>query len=410
MADQSSPVGWLEFFFEGYLPESPCPPGCRHRHSSWRGQTGSVCSEPTSPSYYTGGVSTSTIGEEDSVTIKCREMDGHFSPIPMLLQRRSSDPYCSDRSRTSSHSPVGYPEDGTEGLLVRGSSEEELKHIDNLISDYNEKLTESECELKSVAGLRHPVCMKDEMAPIKSRQDMKTDLDFDIQQYQLKRKPRPSLVAECLLAKCHFMFCGELNIDDVTYKIPLQSVEKPSRRTIKSTCDVSIQCTVTEEHREESDFPLLSHSTKLDSPNVNTTSTDSPQNSPLSLKIASSMISNSDSGVGSDKTTKPTNDTSFCSNTHISPKNSSPEQHFPCLAHQKTTGPQTTEESLTASQSDVSVATLRPPSEKQTKSRPAFLLDFTEFGDQPEGCLSNEQQDLYEKVSRCFHAFNYLFT
>ena len=121
MEEQPPPVGWLQFFFSDYLPASPCPPGCLHRTPLRAGSLSS--GTPSSEGFCVG------LGDQYSSLDK-------FSPIAMSLEKGDTG--------YSEGSLVGYPEDGFR------SSEEELRQIDDLISIYSERLSESE----SVASSR----------------------------------------------------------------------------------------------------------------------------------------------------------------------------------------------------------------------------------------------------------------
>ena len=359
MADKSTPVGWLEFFFEGYLPDSPCPPGCIHRHASWINQAGSLNSEPNSPSCsYVGDMS-----EEDSPT--CR---GTFPPIPMLLKkRRTSDPF-SERSMSSSHSPVGYPEDVG---LCGGCSEEDLRHIDSLISHYNEQLSESEFELRSVA---------EDAAPRLSAVDQDVMFsDVEIENYQSNRKPRPSLVAECTLAKCHILFPGELSMNDFTYRYPF--VNNDPRKHIKVTCDATTQSDIESEYSDSSKTGVSSIE----------------YTSPKSSIPVKDPFDNFET-MKSDKSRENLMDiTTHCTSP------TTPNQHETFTAPSgPLIPPGTTEQSLTSSQSGATGATLRPLSNvDQTKDKAKVRPSAVQFDAKVSNLLTDEQRDLYNKVRYC---------
>lgn len=237
-SEQPVQIGWLQFFFEEYLPESPCPPGCRHRHSGRLKVPGSLSS---------GSPFSSCVGETEdffadtSSAYNSEDTSPYhkFSPIPMSLEpppqstSKISLPY-SDRSTTSSLSPApGYLDD----MMFRdnlSTSDEELRQIDDLISIYSEKLSESE----SVSSRKSSRCTKESpemprrFAPLKQTFSFS---DSEIQYYQSPDNNQEGEVADCVLSKCHCMISNRNQEDLLMERSPLQNMTKLSR-------DISTQC------------------------------------------------------------------------------------------------------------------------------------------------------------------------
>ena len=226
-------VGWLKFFFEDYLPESPCPPGCRHRHSVWRKQPGSLSS---------GSPLSSCVGETeeffaDSSSAYTSEDASHynkFSPIPMLLEQVPRAPF-SDRSTTSSRtsrSPPGYPEDGfCRNLSV---SDEDLKQLDDLISLYSDKLSETESERDSSRKNSRSAAENAEFYRKSPAKEVFSFSDGDVHHYLSKH--RPSEVADCIVSNCHCTLNGHLKLEQLMKTSPLEKVQKLLTREVSTQC------------------------------------------------------------------------------------------------------------------------------------------------------------------------------
>ena len=223
-------IGWLQFFFEGYLPESPCPPGCRslHHHTNYtppKYKNGSINSSSSSSSlghgsdeYYKSGFGGSAGDASDSY--------GPFAPIPLKIdsQRKLSVPFSDGKASGSItsliSSPIGYPEDNYHYSHNLTPSEEDLREIDDLISLYSEKCSESESDSINISSPNH-------LCPSRSPHRSLSESEAIAH--------RPSQVAECVLAKCHCMGPRLLSVEDVLSKSPLQSLRKKSK-------DMSTQC------------------------------------------------------------------------------------------------------------------------------------------------------------------------
>ena len=424
---QPPSVGWLKFFFEDYLPESPCPPGCRHIHSVWRKQPGSLSS---------GSPLSSCVGETDdffadsssAYTSEDTSNYHKFSPIPMLLEQvpgKLSVSY-SDRSTTSSrtsrsppgypqdtaHSPPGYPEDGFRGVLSH--SEEELKQLDDLISLYSDKLSETESERDSSRKSSRSAA---ENAEFHCKSPVKAHFSFsegDIHHYLAKH--RPSEVADCLLSNCHCTLNGQLKIEHLLNTSPLDHAQKLARRDVSTQCvfsdiiefeqlpspDFTRKCTPTDEdtltkyrHREPvspspspetcqrsyySDLDNFSEEEEEETPDLPYLPEPPGPAAELAPPKAGLHVELSTSSSGGK--TSSSNDTPHSTNTLSSAVTTSTNASSAVTF--------STGESLTA------VSPINQPEE--LAAFPPFVIDFFQFAARPEDYLTDEQLEWYFEV------------
>ena len=412
-------VGWLKFFFEDYLPESPCPPGCRHRHSVWRKQPGSLSS---------GSPLSSCVGETeeffaDSSSAYTSEDASHynkFSPIPMLLEQVPRAPF-SDRSTTSSRtsrSPPGYPEDGfCRNLSV---SDEDLKQLDDLISLYSDKLSETESERDSSRKNSRSAAENAEFYRKSPVKEVFSFSDGDVHHYLSKH--RPSEVADCIVSNCHCTFNGHLKLEQLMKTSPLEKVQKLLTREVSTQCVFSDimefeqlpsphfirKCTPTDEdtltkYRREgpisrspspetcqkSYYSDLDNFSEEEDENVDLPYFPEPSR-PLSSTLPRKTglhveLSNTSSGGK----TSSSQDTPYSTTTSFSVITTSTNPSS--LSTNPSSLVTSTGDSLTV------VSPIKHP--EGLAAFPPFVIDFFEFAARPEDYLTDEQLEWYYEVS-----------
>ena len=410
---QQPPVGWLKFFFEDYLPESPCPPGCRHIHSGWRKQPGSVSS---------GSPLSSCLAEDffaDSSSAYTSEEHSHynkFSPIPMLLDQapRKLDILFSDRSSTSSHnsrSPPGYPEDGfRDSLSLKDStssrdklspSDQELKQLDDLISLYSDILSETESERDSSRKSSRSASENAEFHRKSPEKQKFSFSDGDIHRFELFSSDQPSKVDDCLRSNCHCTLNEKLKIEDLLQTSPLVHAQKLVTRNVSTQCVFSditdtqqIPSPVFIRKRSPTDEDTLTKFRQR-------LSSRSPSPETCQKSYYSDLDNSSSSDEGGDllpyfpEPPRPTyNLPPLKTGLHVELSASS--------SGGKTSSSQDTPGStsaITSSTGDslTAVSPLKQP--EGLADFPPFVIDFFEFAARPEDYLTDSQLEWYYEVS-----------
>ena len=396
------PVGWLQYFFENHLPESPCPPGCRHRHSSFRKRgknQGSVCS---------GSPQSSDVGDEmlsttdySSYSTEDSSYKNNFSPIPLMLdppQRKISNPY-SDCGSSGDHDYKEYCD----------PNENDLKELDDLISIYSEKLSETESDIKS--GSSQKIIDRSPLLLMRQKQNTH-NTQFSFSDTEIEHYHHPSATLGCGVANCH-----------CTSKLRRVSTERYIRIVShKSYCDVGVQCRYSDVVKVTGSDLLWKHTcgdddtltkvrnlrklrsvtTKGEAEEMLDPSPDEdddiftrPVVIPHSNNIHADLSQTSSGNTASSCITTSSNLTSLTPSTFDShdrllrDKSSNELTKISSLESDKTFSYSPDKENLPLNDAMTSVSNFTP-----------FTIDFFEFATRPEDFLTDEQLTWYYEVRR----------